>query len=84
MYIDGMLVFDGTPQQRNAQGVELFDFQARRLERDRVLRGPVRAAGPVRRIQLGLRDAAVLVAGLLTSQARNRPAKLVAAPGEAA
>lgn len=27
MYLDGMLVFDGTPEQRNAQGIELSTFK---------------------------------------------------------
>lgn len=27
MYLDGMLVFDGSPQQRNAQGIELSTFK---------------------------------------------------------
>jgi hypothetical protein len=40
MYIDGMLVFDGTPQQRNAQGVELSTFKPNDLSGIEYYAGP--------------------------------------------
>ncbi len=40
MYIDGMLVFDGTPQQRNSQGVELSTFKPEDLSGIEYYAGP--------------------------------------------
>ena len=40
MYIDGMLVFDGSPQQRNAQGIELSTFKPNDLSGIEYYAGP--------------------------------------------
>lgn len=40
MYIDGMLVFDGTPQQRNAQGIDLSTFKPNDLSGIEYYAGP--------------------------------------------
>jgi hypothetical protein len=40
MYLDGMLVFDGTPEQRNAQGIELSTFKPNDLSGIEYYAGP--------------------------------------------